>query len=251
MNFGPQKFKRKVREPILSDFLRIYQIYFSMPQLFRITEEFPDYIKYHNEDCTVFFENDVMRKLVEDGKHLGVEYFGVVSHKLKEKLGFTMKEKWRHLPNIANHSTNEFTPELFEAELRKGKPDVMSFQRHMPHDPIKQADRFHPEFSSYWAYIMHQIGYKWEPTHFQDVFYCNYFVAKPEIYEKFVKEMLAPAMDVMKNMPELMGNSRYAQVLPAVLQAKFGITWYPYHPFICERMFSYFVHLHQYKTLHY
>lgn len=235
----------------MSDFLRIYQIYFTPTQLEMLNAEFPDYIKYYNEDCTVFFESEVIRKLIEEKKHLGAEYFGVVSHKLKEKLGFTMKEKWRNLPNIANHSTNEFTPELFEAELHKWKPDVMSFQRHMPHDPITVADRFHPEFSSFWSYIMYRIGYEWEPVIFQDVFYCNYFVAKPDIYEKFVTEMLAPAMDVMKNMPELMGNSKYPQILPAILAAKFDISWYPYHPFICERMFSYFVHLHQYKTLHY
>jgi len=234
-----------------NNFLRVYQIYFDWSQLQTIQREFPEYTPYFNSDCTVFFESDVIRKLVEGGKHLGCDYFGVVSYKLKEKLGYTMKEKWAKIPNIANHSTEEFTPEKFEFELKKHLPDIMSFQRHMPHDPIKQADRFHPNFSSFWNYIMNRIGYNWEPTHFQDVFYCNYFVAKPDIYEKFVKEMLAPAMDVMKEMPELMENSGYPHKLPPALRETFKINHYPYHAFICERMFSYWVHLHNYKSLHY
>jgi hypothetical protein len=66
-----------------------------------------------------------------------------------------------------------------------------------------------------------------------------------------VKEMLGPTMDIMKGMPELMENSRYPKALPDHLKKSFGINHYPYHPFLCERMFSYFVHLHKLKCLHY
>lgn len=209
------------------------------------------YIPYKNENCSVFFESEVIRNLIETGSHLDAEYFGVVSYKLKQKLSYIMKEKWASMPNISNHSTNEFTPELFEAALLDKKPDIMSFQRHMPHDPIMVADRFHPNFSQYFKEIMLKIGYKWEPTHFENVFYCNYFVAKSEIYKKFAQEMLIPAMEIMKNMPELMENSGYPMKLPDNLKQSFCINHYPYHAFICERMISYFVHLHQFKTLHY
>lgn len=251
------KYNRRLKKRVLpkprmeNNFLRVYQIYFDWNSLQVVQHQFPDYIPFSNDDCTVFFEAEVMRKLIEEKKHLGCDYFGVVSYKLKEKLGFTMKEKWQHLPNIANHSTNEFTPELFENELKKNKPDIMSFQRHMPHDPILQANKFHPNFISYWKYIMDMIGFNWEPVMFKDVFYCNYFVARPEIYEQFVVEMLAPAMDVMKTMPELYLNSGYPNKLPNHLKEIFNIDHYPYHAFICERMFSYWVYLHNYKTLHY
>jgi hypothetical protein len=225
--------------------MRIYQIFFRKEQICKL-----DYFPVYNFDCTVFFENSVIRKLINHNLHLESDYFGVVSHKLREKIGIT-KTNWKNCKNIANVSVNDFTPEQFKQELYKHRPDAMSFQRHMPHDPIRVADRYHPNFSKYFKEIMNKAGYKWEPTHFEDVFYCNYFVAKSEIYEKYVKEMLAPCMDIMEGMPELMENSRYPDPLPEHLKIKFGINNYPYHPFLCERMFSYFSHLHNLKCLHY
>jgi len=235
----------------MNKFLTVYQIYFQEKQLEKMREDFPDYTPYLNSDCTVFFESEVIRSLIQNGAHFGSDYFAVVSYKLKEKLGYTMKEKWKSIPNIANHSTEEFTPEAFEHELKKHQPDVMSFQRHPPHDPVMFANSFHPPFSQYFKKIMADIGYSWAPTRFEDVFYCNYFAARSEIYADFVNKMLAPAMDVMKGMPELMGNSRYPSILPEHLIAKFGITHYPYHPFLCERMFSFYVHINKLKAMHF
>jgi hypothetical protein len=206
------------------------------------------YIPYLNEDCTVFFENSVIRKLVEEEKHKDSDYFGVVSYQLIDKIGVI--KNWK-IKNIANTSVNKFTPELFERELYRYKPDAMSFQRHIPHDTVTFADRFHPDFSKYFKEIMNKIGYQWRPIIFENVFYCNYFVAKSEIYERYVSEMLAPAMDVMEEMPELMGNSNYPKKLPDNLNKSFGINHYPYHPFLCERMFSYFAHVHKLQCKHY
>jgi hypothetical protein len=227
-------------------FLRVYQIYYQAEQLPNLI-----YIPHLNKECTVFFENSPIRMMVENQAHIGTEYFGVVSWKLKHKLGYEMKQQWRGMANIANHSTNEFTPESFAFELKRHAPDAMSFQRHTPHDPITYANQFHPMFSHYFQFIMHRIGYEWTPTRFENVFYCNYFVAKSELYERYVKEMLIPAMDVMKDMPELMENSNYPHPLPENLKQAFGVNHYTYHAFLCERMFSYFAHLHQLKCVHY
>lgn len=229
-----------------SQFLKVYQIYFDDSQ-----KESLDYIPFKNDNCTVFFESEVIRKLIEDKAHLDCQYFGVVSYKLKQKLDYVMKQQWRSMDNIANHSTNKFTPELFETELLFKNPDIMSFQRHISHDTVSVADRFHPNFAKYFTEIMEKIGYKWIPVDIKDVFYCNYFVARPAIYEKFVHEMLIPAMEVMKNMPELMGNSNYPRILPNKLKQSFGVNHYPYHSFLCERMFSFYVSLNQFKVLHY
>jgi len=79
------------------------------------------------------------------------------------------------------------------------------------------------------------------------IFYFNYFVAKKDIYERYVKEMLEPCMKVMDTMDGLMKDARYG-MLPEHLQKKFGITYYPYHPFICERMFSHFIEINNLKV---
>lgn len=209
-----------------------------------------DYKPYLNEDCTPFFENSVIRNLIELGAHRGHDYFGVVSHKLREKITIT-KHGWAKIKNIANVSDLPFSPQLFQTILLQKRPDTMSFQRHIPHDPISFADKFHPNFSKYFAEIMHKTGYKWTPISFENVFYCNFFVAKNEIYERYVTEMLAPAMDIMLEMPELFQNSNYPHALPEELKIKFNIQYYPYHPFLCERMYSYFVHIHKLKVWHF
>jgi hypothetical protein len=225
--------------------INIYQIYFKEDQVPRL-----DYTPFYNSDCTVFFENSVIKQLIQEKKHHDSEYFGVVSYKLREKIGETLTH-WKGNKNIANTSLNKFTPEQFEHELLKGKPDAMSFQRHLPHDSISYANKFHPGFSKYFAEILKRVGYHWSPMHLNNVFYCNYFVAKSTIYEKYINEMLTPAMEVMESMPELMNNSHYPHKLPKQLQEKFGISHYPFHPFLCERMFSYFAHIHNLKCLHY
>lgn len=225
--------------------MKVFQIYFNEDQLPKL-----DYTPYYNSDCTPFFENSVIRKLIEDKEHVGTDYFGVVSHKLREKIYIT-KTNWRGVDNICNTSDQQFTPELFSSELNRLSPDVMSFQRHIGHDSVSFADQFHPNFSKYFKEIMSSIGYDWTPTLFKDIIYCNYFVAKPEIYERYVKEMLAPAMDIMMEMPELFNNSHYPHPLSSELQKKFNCTWYPYHSFLCERMMSYYIHIHKLNCIHF
>lgn len=227
--------------------MKIFQIYFDESQAANLE---PTYTPVFNVDCTVFFENEVIRGLIESKLHIGHDYFGVVSYKLKQKLAY-IKDNWKNNKNIANQSTTEFTPELFEKELYKHTPDVMSFQRHMPHDPISVATKFHPRFMEFWQRIIMEIGYDWKPEIYQDPIYCNYFVARSEIYEEFVKDMLIPAMDFMKTMPALYENSHYPHPLPENLHSKFNVQHWPYHPFICERMFTFFVHIRKLKCLHY
>ncbi len=216
----------------------VYQIYFDESQRAGL-----DYIPYRNDDCTVYFESAVMRRLVETGAHRTSDYFGVVSYQLRQKIEGT-RESWRHNEGIANVSARDFTPEAFERELRRETPDAMSFVRHAPHDPVTLADRFHPGFSRHFQRILAMIGYQWQPAAFAHVFYFNYFVARAEVYERYVRELLAPAMDLMDRMPELMQDSRYPFPLPEPLRARFGIPYYPYHPFLCERLFSYFAQVH-------
>lgn len=220
--------------------MKAYQIYYKEDQKQGI-----DYIPYFNSKCTPFFENSVILDLRSE---IDDDYFAVLSWKLREKLG--QAKQWKGM-KIANTSNKLFTPEIFEMYLDTYKPDAMSFQRHAPHDPISYADRFHPNFSTYFKKIMNAIGYNWRPTVYNDVFYCNYFTAKGEIYAEYIDKMLAPAMEVMENMPELFENSNYPHPLPEHLTSVFKVNYYPYHAFLCERMFSYFAHLNKLQCVHF
>lgn len=227
----------------------VYQIYFKEEQKAQLE---PEYIPYFNDPCSIFFESEVIRKLILDGKHLNTDYFGVVSYKIRGKLGY-MKENWRNHPKIANTSAQEFSPALFAKSLYDidPLPDAMSFQRHIGHDTIGVAEGFHPGFTKLWKHIMGEIGYEWKPEVYKDVFYCNYFVAKPELYERYVKEMLNPAIVVMEGMSELWGKCNYPHPLPLNLQEQFNTKHWTFHAFICERMFTYFAHIHNLNCWHY
>ncbi len=139
----------------MSHLLKVYQIYFEEAQRTNLEQT---YVPFFNSDCTPYFENSVIKKLIEDGAHKDAQYFGVVSYQLRNKIN-TTRTTWRNIKNIANVSENIFSATHFEQLLQKELPDVMSFQRHLPHDPVSFANQFHPNFSKYFAEIMQRIGY--------------------------------------------------------------------------------------------
>ncbi|HXP51389.1 MAG TPA: hypothetical protein VN922_15640, partial [Bacteroidia bacterium] len=93
--------------------------------------------------------------------------------------------------------------------------------------------------------------FDWKPQSYKDVFYCNFFAAKSEIYEKYVTEMLIPAMNIMHKMPELFANSNYPKPLPQNLKDKWGFNHYTFHSFLCERMFTHFAYANNLNCMHY
>jgi len=216
--------------------MKVYQIYFDENQLHQIEKS---YIPYFNKRCTVFFENEVIRDLIFSGAHHDTEYFGVVSYQLRKKIDSA---------HIEVGSNASFDPDQFKSILFKTKPDVLSYWTKPLHDPILVGDEFHPNFSKYWKHIMMKIGYDWRPQPLSFVIYCNFFVAKSTVYDAYVREMLAPAMEVMSEMPELMNDSLYSKSLPDHLKAEFKVNQWPYHPFLCERMFSYYAFIKNLKS---
>lgn len=133
----------------------------------------------------------------------------------------------------------------FEMRLSDEQPDVMGFLEYAPHDPVRYFSSVHPTLPFYFREVTDRIGKEWDirGVTMKHVFYSNAFVAKPHIYEQYVNEFLNPAMKVMDGMPELMQNSGYPCPLPVELAEKWGVSWYPLHTFICERLFSWWVHL--------
>lgn len=223
----------------MKELLKIYQIFYKDEQREKIIYE-----PFFNDKCTIFFENSVIKDLIDFRMHKKYEYFGVVSHNLLEKIpGITYK-------NLSNKS---FDPEKFEKTIHYLQPDAISFQTIAPHHPILVADKYHPEFSRLFKKIIEKIGYEFNDTNeiYKTVFYHNHFVAKSEIYEDYVQLLLKPAMEVMSGMPELMKDSKYYKKLPENLKIEFGVDHYPMHTFLCERLFSYYAHVNKLNCIQY
>lgn len=218
----------------LSDFVRIFQIGYRPDHAKTAEWEYID----NSHDCTVYFENSIISRLISEGQHLQCQYFGVVSHKLQHNINTS-----RRGPRV---NMDRWDKGEFERRLNESNADVFGFLEYMPHDPVRYFLAVHPQLPFYFREVTDRLAFS--PmyngaTKMRHVFYSNSFVAKPHIYERYVQEFLNPAMKIMDEMPELMQDSGYPIELPDALKKKWGIGWFPLHTFICERLFSYWVHL--------
>lgn len=212
---------------------RVYQIYYDDASKQAC---YPEFEHYHNEVCSPFFENSIIVKLIKEGKHIESDYFGVLSGNFRHKI-------------IHSREGKKITPQYILDNI--GDSDVVSFFRHHKNkNVVNKADLFHPGFKRALKNILSAIGFDVDldkDTRF--TVYQNHFIAKSSIYEKYVKELLEPVINEMcnKSNKELQNiiwqDSGYHKknTMPEKLKKELGVSYYPYHTFICERLFSVFL----------
>lgn len=187
---------------------------------------------YFNDTLTIFFENAIISEVVSASQ---ADKIAVCSWKLREKMRWYIGRP------------RPITQELLESEY-----EVMSFTKNTKHHKMfAAADKWHPGFLEMLKKLCESIGVKM-PGEVKIPIYQNHFSAKREIYQDYVKNYLNPAMEVMKNEPEInkmiMTNSNYSELDKTSpeklkkLEQKIGIPYYPMAPFILERLFSVYVH---------
>lgn len=188
------------------------------------------FAKIHfNDTLTPFFENSVIAELVLSSK---AEKIAVCSWKLKEKM------RWYcHCQRV------EVKRELFDRDFQ-----VLSLTCSSKHHQfLNAAEKWHPGFKEVMKKILGSLG-KSMPEEVKCPIYQNHFVAKSEIYKRYVNKYLVPAMAFMKEDKDCWADSKYTQLnkIDAAngeyLKSKIGVDYYPMHPFILERMFSIFCH---------
>lgn len=228
--------------------LRVFQIYFGEKSQKNC---YPEWIHYDNsKGLTEYFENSVIVQLISEGAHLGAKYFGVVSHDFYASAKF---KEW-----VTTDKKLSFSPQNLETVITNHYPgiDVFSFQKRRQNPNIVfQAERYHPGFIKAMDYILKETGFiDGIPNKLNHVILFNHFIARSEIYERYVKELLIPAMEVMKGMPELWNDAKYKNVITPEVKDRFmksfGKPFYPLHPFICERLPSIFMEKYKYSFRH-
>jgi hypothetical protein len=133
----------------------------------------PFTVPYYNEDLTIFFENEPIRKLVSECKD---EKVGVLSWKLADKM---RKHQIQAMIEKINSDYNVLS--LTKNSLR--------------HQMLASANLWHPQFGKTIKLLWSKLGLEMPPEAKYPV-YQNAFLAKTSIYKDYVDNFLSPAMEL-------------------------------------------------------
>ncbi len=218
--------------------INIWQVYFDEASKKRCE---PEWNHYDNSDkLNEFFENQVIADLIEKGEHLKDEYFGVFSCDFKNKVIMKGIDGFRINPSTLERSIEKYKVDVFGLCKRRENPNI-----------VTQAERYHPGFVNMMKKVLDYCGLEL-PDQLKKIVLFNLMVCKAGFWTSYYNNLLKPAMEILKDMPEAYEDSRYALIGRKDLgdgrgdrfMKGFGKAYYPYHPFICERLASIYLQLH-------
>jgi hypothetical protein len=202
----------------------LWQIYYREEHL---KEVYSFAVPVYNPGLTIFFENDLLKKLVPTSE---TEYTSVASWKLAQK----------------SRRIHPITPEALDSDY-----EVLSFTRNgRDHKMIAMATNWHPEFLPAITLLWEKLGLKM-PGEARNPIYQNHHSTKTSIYKRYVSEFLSPAIEIIETDEELhekmVKPSNYGRLsrdadLKSV-KAKLGLNDYPLAPFVLERCYSLWLQL--------
>lgn len=204
----------------------------------------PAWNHYDNsEGLTEFFENTVIVDLIKRGEHYKEDYFGLFSHDVEESIPFKSIDNKR------------FSPHHLEEVIKNHPADAYGFALRRQNENISlQAERYHPGFNDIMDQVLEACGYKLPPK-LDHIILFNLMVCSGEFWGDYYHKMLKPAMEALKDIPEAYNDSRYQLIGRPMTPEKearfikaFGKPYYPFHPFICERLASIFLQLNRQYT---
>lgn len=218
----------------------IYQIYFDEESKKNCSE---GWTPFFNENLTEFFENQVIVDLYK-----GQEQFAVFSHDIEMPFKHWIgNEKLIFNPSNLERVLNEY-PAM----------EVFSFQgRRQQKNIVTQAERYHKGILKMFEKVLDYANFGPLPDDLPQICLFNYQIGNKRFWDMYLKELLIPAMEILKDMPEAYENSGYDRIGRKMnpektkrFQKAFGLDWYPYHPFICERLPSIFLRKHKFNFKH-
>ena len=222
---------------------KAYQIAFDDKSKANINNDFA--WTYFQKEATPFFENEVILKLIKKRAHKQADYFAVLSHKFFDD---TLNKDLKPI-------------EQKEIEDNLGHTDVVSFFgfKKDNFEIFRHAEKVHNGIAECYHELFRLLGKTYNPLEpMRFVVYRNAFFARSEVYERYVNEILEPCIELMidkKNhvlWQAIWKDSRYPYQDTRFqkhegLREKFvhdmGVPYYPFHTFILERMFSYWLNL--------
>jgi len=118
---------------------------------------------------------------------------------------------------------------------------------------VDTATRWHPEFKRVWIPTLRAMGYKESDILASNIpsFYCNYWACRPAIMDRYL-EFFRDFKIQLESLPDvqdaLWSDAQYkargkdvAALSDETCMRIWGVPFYTYHPFVCERLPCFFV----------
>lgn len=214
-------------------FYGMYQIYYGDNQIPSLD---PQFTPYFNKTLTPYFETQVYYDMIKQNKHVGYTYFGVLSHSFGKKV-----MKWNKLMEPYTINMDQID------DLYNKGMDIISFGTHQPNTIYST----HHSLYATLTMLLNAIGKSQTLVNkiIKNPIYCNYFIAKPHIWDMYIAEYIEPSMNIINNDPEmhklLWEDSGYSGSLTKdELRQKIGVDYYPRIPFVFERLINFFIEGH-------
>lgn len=207
----------------------IYQIYYKEDHK---KEIYPFAIPYYNEGLTIFFETEVIKRIVPTVES---EKVAVCSWKLAKKM-------W---------NVGQLTQDTLKRDF-----EVLSFTKNgREHRMLGMLNTWHPKGLEALNLLWKKLGYR-RPMETKQPVYQNHYAAKTDIYKRYVTEFLTPAHEMIEKDEELNGlmmlESNYGRLARDAdsksVKNKLGLDSYPLCPFVLERCPSLWFDMHNIKV---
>ncbi len=205
----------------------VYQIYYDTRSARRLS---PLYQRYLNERPTRFFEAAVIEKLIGEGRHRHASYFGVFSWQFGVKIPIGAPELLRRMER------DEYAADVYTF-----------FGRITDRHPWRLAEAKHPGITRAAEALFKRLEIDLDLENLAaPIVHQNHFICRSALYQRFVTDLLAPALRAMRDetdheLQELLAQDAGYQdpkLSSEQLREIFGRPHFCMHPFICERLFS-------------
>ena len=115
---------------------------------------------------------------------------------------------------------------------------------------FNQIDTYHPFFTKIWKLIFNDY-----PDPFPKniaAFYCNYWIAKPSVMINYIEftKTIRDKIEINADIKHLIEKNAMWTQPPSTYKLITGKKFYMYHPFIMERLPSFFAHIQNLKISH-
>lgn len=227
--------------------VKIRQIYFEDYQKDSLNLGF---VPYKNNDCDKFMENSVLKKMWRDKDFYCCNYYGVLSWRFNSKTQL------------------DYDKVINKIYSDDGTTDVFSFYGEERNQNIFIKDAvYHGEnLPKICNLIFEKLGYKDVLSLKTPLIYCNYWIAKASVFDKYMSSILIPAMQLMEDNSDIKKlvnmDSGYFNYLDKydlrtdkvgndieLAIRIFGVPYYTFHPFVCERLMSIFMGINSHLKL--